>query len=682
MSPEDKFQYGSALGRIEDNEGVSSSLSPKAFIRRIKKEEKAKLFLMATVAVTVAILFFIILFTAYNSIDAIKEIGIWNFLTGNRWDPAYGIYGALPIITGTVLVTAGAILFALPIGLGMAIYINDVASPRVKAILKPACEVFAGIPSVVYGLIGLTLILPIMMDMFPDQLPYGSSWLAASLLLGIMALPTIISVSQDALAAVPRSYREASMAMGATKWETTRKVTIRAAISGISAAAILGVGRAMGETIAVAFVCGRTAVIPEPIWNVFSMIQTLPSAIVSGYGEAGHGGTEMSALFLLGLILLVMVLCVNLSAGRIVRRTKIKTGEIKRTKMEEMVNRLTSPFTMPLEKHKESMIQAFAYVTAFGLVAMMSSLFIGATGAIALGMLAGGTLFLSKRASRKIGPKHVQKIVYSSLGVVVIAIILVLAVFVGFIVMKGLPALSLDFILDPPSDMGRAGGIWPAIIGTLELMGGTALIAFPLGICSGIFFAEYAKDTKFVRISRQAIDALSGTPSIIFGLFGMSVFVIALGWGYSLIAGFITLSLMVLPTIIKTTEEAVKAVPNELREASAAMGSSKWHTTVKIVLPAAFGGVITGFLLSMIRAIGETAPILLTAVAAFKTTATFSLMEQIMALPAYIYHNALEVPGGTTNAYGAALVLMMIVMALFAVVTAIRRRQNKKFSGW
>jgi len=433
--------------------------------------------------------------------------------------------------------------------------------------------------------------------------------------------------------------------------------------------------------MAVMMVCGNSALIPEPLWNVFDMVRTLTSSIALEMSEVVHGSLHYSALFLLALILMVIVLIVNMTARRIVRKTKIKMGEHERTPFEKKINDMTAHLTEPMQKYKEAVMTAATYVILFAFAFMMSSLFIGTYGGIATGALAAAVFFLSKKITKVIGPKHIQKFVYSTLGIVVVATMVVLVVFIGIIIIRGMPAMSMDFIFSAPSSSGRAGGIWPAIVGTLELMVGTALISFPLGVCSGVYLSQYAKDTKLMRISRQAIDSLSGTPSIIFGLFGMSLLVIMFGWGYSLIGGCITLSLMVLPTIIKTTEEAVSAVPKELAEASAAMGASKWHTIAKVILPASMGGVITGFILSMGRSIGETAPIMFTAAVAFKTTATLSLFEPIMALPYHLYILAAEVPGSTTNQYGTALVLMMIVIALFASASMIRRRYNKR-TGW
>lgn len=651
---------------------------PPPFRKKTDPTERANPILLLAVGFTVAVLFFIIIFISYYSLDAIREIGVWEFLTGTAWSPNSGAYGALSLITGTLLVTGGSILFALPAGVGIAIYINDAASPRMRKILKPACELFAGIPSVVYGFIGLVLIIPLLMDIFPDHLSYGSSWLAGSILLGIMALPTIISVSQDAMGSVPRSYREASMAMGATKWETTKKVVIHSAMSGIAAAAILGIGRALGETMAIMMVTGNSALIPDPLWNIFDMVRTMTASIALEMGEVVFGSLHQSALFFLALILMIIVVAVNMVARHIVKMTKRRMGEGPADEGGSALLRVIRERTAPF---KPAIMKVLGLLFAFALTFTISSLFIGLAGGIMIGMLSAFSCVLCVQVSKHAGPGRSQKAVYSGLWVLVAVVMLMLAIIIGLIVVKGLPALSLDFIFTAPSKSGMEGGIWPAIVGTLELMAGTALIAFPLGMCSGIYLSRYAKDTKTTRLVRHAVDALNGTPSIIFGLFGMSVLVIWLGLGYSLLGGCITLSLMVLPTIIRTTEESLDCVPKDLTEASMALGAGKWHTICKVIIPAAMGGIITGMILSVGRAIGETAPIMFTAAVAFKSTAGFSLLEPIMALPYHLYYLASEVPGSTANQYGTALVLIIIVVVLFGAASAVRSRYSKR-TGW
>ena len=295
--------------------------------KRAVYDRMMKYALLAIASITVVIIFFIILFIFTNSLGAIKEIGIIDFLTGRSWEISSDSYGALPLITGTVLVTLGAILIALPLGLGSAIFISEVAPKRLRNILKPICEVFAGIPSVVYGFFGLIVLVPMLRGLFPDHLLFGTSWLAGSIILGIMALPTIISVSEDAMRAVPSSYREASMAMGATRWETTRKIVVPAAISGIAAATILGIGRAIGETMAVMMVTGNSPIIPAPLWNFFEMLRVITATLALEMPDAVAGSTHYSALFLLALILMLMVLAVNYVAKMVIKRSRRRFGD-------------------------------------------------------------------------------------------------------------------------------------------------------------------------------------------------------------------------------------------------------------------------------------------------------------------------------------------------------------------
>lgn len=649
------------------------------------KDQIIKHILTAVSGVAVLAIFLIILFIAYNSVDAFKDVGILQFLFGTEWDPAEGIYGAVPVITGTILVTLGAVAFAVPVGVGCAIYISEVAPAKYRNILKPVCEVFAGIPSVVYGFIGLILLVPLILDMFGGQTVYGSSWLAGSLLLGVMALPTVISVSEDAIHAVPQSYREASLAMGASKWETTIKVIVPAAISGISAAAILGIGRAIGETMAVMMVTGNSPVFPEPIWNIFSVITTITGTLAGEMPEVVVGSVHYSSLFALALVLMVIVLLINFCARAVIRRTKRRFGEedVKKGRFSSLLGRIVDPILeseiyAKAHKNRQLIMRAAGAVLLFVFAWMMLSLFIDEFMAIAGAAIVVAAVAFGLRYLQTGDSKTAQEICHTGLGFLMGIVILILAVIIGYIFINGIPALSLDFLTQEPSNMGLEGGIYPAIIGTLELMAGTVAIALPLGIIAGVYLAEYAKNTRSTRIIREAIDILNGTPSIVFGLFGMAALVQMLGWGRSMAAGWITLALMILPVIIRTTEESIQAVPHELREASRAMGASKWQTTVKVILPAAISGVMTGSILAVGRAAGETAPIMFTAAVGFSTSMAGSIFEPVMALPYHLYYLSMEVPGSTAQQYGTACVLLILVLAMFLLASVIRYRSNKK----
>jgi len=642
----------------------------RSVFKRDSGADLPKYLLTAVSMTAVAIIFLIIIFIVLNSTTAISDIGIWNFLSGTNWDPSNNSYGAFPIILGTVLVMVGAMVFAIPLGLTAAIYLSEIASERTRNILKPVCEVFAGIPSVVYGFFGLVVVVPFLLNLFPEHLTYGSSWLAASILLGIMALPTIISVSDDAMHSVPKSYREASVAMGATGWETTKRVVIPAALSGISAAIMLGIGRAIGETMAVMMVAGNATIIPEPLWNIFSLVRTITSTLALEMGEVVFGSVHFSALFLLALVLMFMVLVINFGAKLVIKRMKKKFEESGTSYTDKLPP--TVKFAMKKSKRPMVLSALFIFTT------MMASLFVGVGIAATVAFLVVLFVISMPYISRRIKPLGRERIAHSVLTVGMGVVILLLVIIMADIVIKGVPGLSLDFLTSYPSDSGRAGGIMPAIVGTLELIAGTALIAIPLGIFTGIYLSEYARDSKITRTIRNAIDMLNGTPSIVFGLFGMTALVYYLGLGVSLIAGCITLAFLVLPVIIRTTEEAVQAVPHELREASMALGATKWETTIRVIVPAAMGGVLTGVILSLGRAAGETAPVMFTAVVVSQRVLNFSLFDPVMALPYHLYYLAAEVPGSTDNQYSTALVLMIIVLSMMILASYIRQYYSKK----
>ena len=225
--------------------------------------------------------------------------------------------GVLPLILGTIWVSLGAILIALPFGLATAIYMSEIANEKTRRILKPLVELLAGIPSVVYGFFGLVVVVPQIQQLF--NLPVGETALAGSIILGIMALPTIITISEDALRTTPRAMKEASLALGANKWQTIHRVVIPYSSSGITAAAILGIGRAIGETMAVLMVTGNAAIIPH---TFLEPVRTIPATIAAELGEAAQGGLHFKALFALGCILFIITMAVNLTVEFISSRKK------------------------------------------------------------------------------------------------------------------------------------------------------------------------------------------------------------------------------------------------------------------------------------------------------------------------------------------------------------------------
>ncbi|HHF51757.1 MAG TPA: phosphate ABC transporter permease subunit PstC [Candidatus Aminicenantes bacterium] len=258
-----------------------------------------------------------------EGLPVFKEVGFFDFVLGKSWYPTYEPpdFGILPLILGSLWVTAGAVLFCVPIGVGSALFINELAGKRLKAVLKPIIEILAGIPSIVYGFFGMVVIAPFIQRLL--NLPVGLTAFTGSLMLGIMATPTVCSISEDALSFVPRSFREASLAVGANRWQTLTRVVFPASASGISTSIILGMSRAVGETMTVLMVTGGAAVIPH---TLFQPVRPMTSTIAAEMGEAVMGSTHYHSLFAIGLILFFIILVFNVIAELITRRFRKKLG--------------------------------------------------------------------------------------------------------------------------------------------------------------------------------------------------------------------------------------------------------------------------------------------------------------------------------------------------------------------
>lgn len=267
----------------------------------------------------------------------------------------------------------------------------------------------------------------------------------------------------------------------------------------------------------------------------------------------------------------------------------------------------------------------------------------------------------------------VQRLGFGLLALTTLIVVAPILLVIGLIVVQGLPALSWEFISTAPRNGMKEGGIFPAIVGTLLLTLGTALVAIPVGVGGAVYLAEYAHDTKLTRAIRLAIVNLAGIPSVVYGLFGLGLFVLFLQFGTSIIAGSLTLAIMTLPIIISTSEEALRAVPVEFRTVNISLGGTKWQGIRRIVLPQALPGIITGIILGMLRAAGETAPILFTVAAFYLPRLPSSPFDQVMALPYHLYVISTQVPGmPPQQQYGTALVLLILVLSLNVSATLIR----------
>ena len=272
-----------------------------------------------------------------------------------------------------------------------------------------------------------------------------------------------------------------------------------------------------------------------------------------------------------------------------------------------------------------------------------------------------------------------QRLVFALISLIAVSTVVPIVLVVAYIAWLGLPAISWEFLTAMPREGMRAGGIGPAIVGTFYLSLGTGLIAVPLGVAAAIYLAEYAKDNTLTRTIRLAIINLAGIPSVVYGLFGLGLFVLFLRFGTSIIAGCLTLSIMTLPVIISTAEEALRSVPQSFRLVSVSLGGTKWQTIRRVVLPQALPGILTGVILGLERAAGETAPILFTVAAFFLPRLPNSLFDATMALPYHLFVISTQVPGMQIRIqYGTALVLLAFVLVMNILATAIRARARAR----
>jgi phosphate transport system permease protein len=264
-------------------------------------------------------------FLLREGLPTLGEVNLGNLFSA-RWYPIESYYGILPLISGSIIVTVGAMMVAIPFGVGTAIFISEIAPRWAREILKPLVELLGGLPSVVLGFLGILVLAPnlrILLD-----LPTGLTALAGALLLGLIAIPTVVSISEDALDSVPRSYRDAALALGATRWQTIWRVTLPAARSGVLTAVMLGIGRAIGETMTVMMVTGNAPVLATGLGSLFSPVRTMTATIAAEMGEVASGSVHYHTLFFIGIILFLITLVVNVTASSVVFRQKKRAERV------------------------------------------------------------------------------------------------------------------------------------------------------------------------------------------------------------------------------------------------------------------------------------------------------------------------------------------------------------------
>ncbi|MGA0067878.1 MAG: phosphate ABC transporter permease subunit PstC [Miltoncostaeaceae bacterium] len=639
---------------------------------------------VAGLAALVAVVFvgYLLWTTIDNTGEVWSTFGIWGFVTGTEWvpTPAVGdaVYGALPFIYGTLMTSIIALVLAVPASIGIALATVVFLPRRVRGPVGGLINLLAAVPSVIFGLWGVTVLVPFLkpalewladnfgwVNLFgwhPFEGPVTSgSYLISGLVLAIMILPIITAITREVLLTVPRDQREAAFALGATRWEMVRHSMLPWARSGIVGASALGLGRAVGETIAIVMLLGNTPGIFTPLVGPGS---TLASVIALQTGEAS--GLQLSALTALAVVLFVIAFIINAAARLLVRRSDSGPGGgMFRRSGAWVVGLMRAPGTGDREI-PEPPVESPAVTEAPDVSALPphEPSVISGPGAIS--------------RSRIVRSRIAEGLIWFS---VLFGMVPLIAVLVEMLI-KGLPAISASFFTElPPLDPSSyGGGIVNALVGTLILMAIATVVAAPLGVLTALYIRDVGKSgsihSRIGSVVGFIVDILLGVPSVVVGLIVYLGIVVVQGH-FSALAGGIALGVIMFPIVVRAADEVLRLVPSGQQEAALALGAPKWRTTWSVVLPIAGPGILTGILLGLTRASGETAPLLFTSLGnQFLST---NINEPIAAIPQLIYNNTIltQTPASLQLAWGAALVLVAIILVLNLGASLLSRRTRR-----
>ncbi|AGM25880.1 phosphate ABC transporter permease [Spiroplasma syrphidicola EA-1] len=532
----------------------------------------SKVLIYSFAVITILILLTLVGFIIYKSIYFFQHYpgGFWGFLSGRTWNANNNQFGIWWIIISTFFVLLISLLFAVPLTIFSSLYITEYLSPRLKAKVIGIVRLLAGIPSVVFGLFALTILGPFFMLL---GAPSTSNLLVTSITLAFMGLPIMISLSVNAIENVPEAYRFGSLALGLSKTHTTYRIVLKSASFRIVTAIMLGVARIIGETMAVMMIAGNAPdglKIDNGFLNfIFSSITTLASTIGLEMLE-NSGPMHESALYAIGLILFIFVCIINIIviSSQAIKSRKKNLHTIKKGK------KLTLSSSYNAKK--------------------MNSLFYNK--------------IEQTRTIKKVRDGIGFFFLISSTIIVISFTLLVLVT----IIWKGLFGMVWHDLIST-STYSEGAGILSAFLVTLLLVICAMIFAIPLSMIVAIYLSEYAApNSRLARIVRYAIDVLSSTPSIIYGTFGLAFFIGVCKLPISILSAGLTLTIVILPIMIRSIEESLQGVSPALRSASLALGATKTATTIKVVLPNAMPGIVTAVILAIGRVIGESAPVYLT----------------------------------------------------------------------
>ena len=600
----------------------------------------------------------LVLVLILESWDALRVLGP-SFLVSSEWDVSGKRFGALPFIYGTVVTSLLAMLFAVPLGVGAAACLAEIAPGWIRVWATFLIELLAAIPSVVYGFWGIFFLVPVLQPLF-SAIGAGSAGgrglFTAGVLLALMVLPYITALSYDAIRSVPNAQRQASLALGASRWQTIWGVVLPNARAGILGGCLLGLGRAIGETMAVAMVIGN-----DPrIGSIFGLGYSIPSVLANQM--PGENVIHRSALIGLGLVLFGISLCINLVARWILRGEKRRLGRKNQTTAPPTVS---PPIPNPLSAKPKTLESSQRVLNE----EIMAS---------AMARVRGKGVWIQR----------FDLVMTGILALCVTIILLPLFHIFGYITWAGSTNLNADFFTRDLSSL-TSRGLGHAMIGSVVMVLIATLIGTPIGILGAVYLVEYRK-SRLAHLTRFVSELLTGVPSVLVGLFIYALLIqtsstpdsslwkvplVAQGLGLldqigwlvphpSGWAGAMALAMMLMPVVLRTSEEALRTVPDALRRASYALGATPAQTVVRVIVPAATTAMITGVFLGMARIAGETAPLLFTA-GSSNFWPEDGMGEKMPFLTYYIYtYSTGDKESEKQMAWAGAFVLLTLVMVV------------------
>ncbi|WP_106078829.1 phosphate ABC transporter permease PstA [Mesoplasma coleopterae] len=610
----------------------------KAKVFKPKQNFNAKFFKSIIYSLTftvIAILLVLVIFVILKSTHVFNEQGFWSFITGTSWKPGKdgsGQYGIGLIILMTLVLLTISMVFAIPLTIFATLFISEYLSISMQKKVLTVIKLLASVPSVVFGLFARDQIGALFQLM---GAPNNDNLMVASVTMTFMAAPTMISLSYNAVQSVPEGYRLGSLGLGISKEKTTFKIIRKSASAKIISAIILGMARVIGETMAIMMIAGNSTggfITNSGISGfLFSSIRTLAATIGLEMTE-NSGSTHQSALYAIGLILFLLVFIINIVILFMSNVDNIKYS--RRIKREEKMN---------MNSSKKTKSPKYVYDKRM------------------LGMM------VHNRTENKFFKKTYSAIMLMLMWISTAIIISFTFWILGDVIIRGLIGLSdpVAFIhMDTENRTG--GGIFAALLTTILLVVCTLVFAIPFALAAAIYLNEYArKSSVLTKTFRFSINLLASTPSIVFGIFGLSIFIVLLGLPFSILAAGLTMTIVVLPMLISNFEDALQQVPHQYREAGSALGLTKIQTLFKIILPNAMEGIITGIILAMAKIIGESAPIYLTLGTDIQMP-TQGFLSQGTTLTTGIYMMVAEgIPGhGQGTIYLMALITIILIIGL------------------